>query len=57
MSGEKDTERRILWRANNLGIEDEPLIVSLAKYRQNKNRQPVDPTRFDGFANLISSRT
>lgn len=47
--------RRTFWRSEDLGISNEPLIVSLIKYRQNKNRRLVDPT-FES-PNLISSLT
>lgn len=52
MSGERATERTH-WLSVDLGIENEPLALSLIKYRQNKNRWRVDPSE----ANLISSRT
>lgn len=49
------TERRTLWWADDLGIANEPLIVSLLAYRQKKNRRRVDGVT--EFANLVSSRT
>lgn len=44
---------RTYWRAEDLGIANEPLIVSLLKYRQKKNRAQVTQEQ----ANLMSSRT
>ena len=44
---------RTFWRSVDLGMTDEPLIMSLLKYRQKKNRTPALP----GWANLISSKT
>jgi hypothetical protein len=54
------TDRRTLWFAPDLGIEDEPLIVSLWKYRQWKNRYQVDEgSRNQPYdePNLVSSLT
>lgn len=52
MSGEPGTERTY-WYAPDLGIDNEPLLLSLIKYRQKKNRRRVGKSK----ANLISSRT
>jgi len=47
-------DERTYWKAEDLSIEDEPLVVSLLKYRQRKNRKQVlDSSQ----ANLISSKT
>lgn len=43
---------RTTWRAEDLGIEPEPLMVSLIKYRQKKNRVQTDDN-----PNLVSSLT
>jgi len=45
--------KRTFWKAPDLGIVDEPLALSLLKYRFNKDRQQVPESE----ANLISSRT
>jgi hypothetical protein len=47
--------KRTFWYAKDLGIEDEPLILSLIKYRQKKNRVKV--THEEQYANLVSSIT
>ena len=47
-------DERTYWKAEDLSIEDEPLVVSLLKYRQRKNRKQV---RDSSQANLISSKT
>lgn len=46
---------RTYWIAPDLGIKNEPLLVSLIRYRQKKNRRRVPPT--SPYANLISSKT
>lgn len=46
---------RTYWRAPDLGIKNEPLIVSLLTYRQKKNRRQVPAT--SPYANLLSSKT
>lgn len=43
--------KRTFWRANDLSIADEPLALSLLKYRLHKDRQ------LDNTGNLVSSRT
>ena len=53
---------RTFWYAPDLGIEDEPLAVSLIKYRQHKNRVKISllpPARGEEAAtpNLVSSIT
>lgn len=55
---------RILWRAQDFIIKDEPLVKSLLEYRQSKNRLPMSLTPENngpgskyGFPNLISSMT
>lgn len=45
---------RTYWYAPDLSIEDEPLAVSLIKYRQKENRTQVQDKK---AANLVSSRT
>lgn len=54
-TGDSGKPRRTFWRSEDLSIKNEPLIVSLIQYRQNKNRHEVDPHL--EFPNLISSRT
>lgn len=57
--------KRTYWYAEYLGIEDEPLALSLLKYRQKKNRRrvlwfdtpPWAESTFDPRPNLISSMT
>lgn len=49
----KTEEHRTYWRAFNLVIEDEPLIVSLFKYRLHQDRSRSDALS----ANLVSSKT
>lgn len=53
--------RRTLWHAKSLDIEDEPLLLTLLKYRQHKNRRQVPRSYFglpqEGNANLVSSIT
>lgn len=44
---------RTYWRSVDLGIANEPLLVSLLRYRQHHNRRQVPPEE----ANLVSSRT
>ena len=44
--------RRRYWKGYRLGyVADEPLWVSLVKYRASKDREPSDPAQ----ANLVSS--
>lgn len=45
---------RTYWRSYDLGIANEPLLASLIKYRQRRNRYRV--LRVED-ANLVSSRT
>lgn len=45
--------KRTYWHAFDLGIANEPLLLSLLKYRQRKNRIRVEKDD----ANLISSKT
>ena len=47
--------RRTTWFASRLTIDNEPLVVSLWKYRLHHDRYPLHPSL--GFPNLISSRT
>lgn len=54
MSGVTDTEGRTLWVSHDLGIDNEPLILSLIKYRQRKNRRPI---REGETPNLVCSLT
>lgn len=54
--------RRTYWYAPSLDIEDEPLALTLWRYRQKKNRRltslrPSTQGGVYGFPNLISSRT
>jgi len=44
---------RTFWLAPDLGIKNEPLLVSLLTYRQKKNRRQVSVRE----ANLVSSKT
>lgn len=55
---------RTLWHAPDLGIEDEPLAMSLIKYRQSKNRtqvletnMPWEDTAYEQDPNLVASIT
>lgn len=48
---------RTYWRAEDLGIKNEPLLVSLIRYRQKKNRQRVVGWWSEIQPNLISSKT
>jgi len=48
-----DDTGRTYWLAEDLGIENRPLILSLLSYRQKKNRRQV----WSPNANLISSLT
>jgi hypothetical protein len=51
--------RRTFWLAHDFDIVDEPLVLSLIKYRQKKNRQRVDPAKVRAGVrpNLVSSIT
>lgn len=51
---EPEHSLRTLWYAPNLCIEDEPMVKSLWKYRQDLDRWPVEHAR---DANLVSSLT
>lgn len=48
---------RTFWQAGDLGISDEPLAVSLVKYRQKKNRTRVRSLEGRGEPNLVASIT
>lgn len=54
--------QRTLWYARSLAIEDEPLMKTLIRYRQHKNRKLTSLTPSIqggqyGFANLVASIT
>ena len=53
--------KRTHWFAKDLGIEDEPLALSLLKYRQDKNRTRITNMEHPSVpltqANLVSSIT
>lgn len=52
-----DGTERTYWRAEDLGIENRPLLFSLIEYRQKKNRHQTVPWSSREQPNLISSLT
>jgi hypothetical protein len=51
-------QNRTLWHAPDLTMVDEPLLLSLVKYRLHKDRQLLPPfPEFEAQANLVSSYT
>jgi hypothetical protein len=51
MTGWRDHTGRTYWQAPDLGIRDEPLLLSLLRYKRSKDRWRVGPDE----ANLVSS--